>query len=665
MKSKRRHKKLGQILLDKELITEFQLKEALAEQRKTGIPLGKILINEGVVKQEVIEQIVGQQENIFQRFLRIRKFAHRSGLKLKFLFATLTLSIFVAGLAALSVGLLVPLLRGIINQDFSFIHTFPYLGKITNFLPSLFFQNNTNTFIFLVSLIALAAVGQQVLSYLSKLIITHHLQTFSSGLRKIIFTRYMSFGKLYFDQNNFGYLNNVLMGFTFMLARMLRSLNVLITTAFMMFFYLIIMFLVSWRLTLVVLLVFPIFHFSLKIIIKKIGKQSKDLARFKNILSRRVYNILSCIPLTKLYVSEKEEINKFANLSDTLKEKEVKLAKKAMILPPFQQLVMIGIMLGLISWVAFMVIKEKKADLSGFLVFFYLLKSNSGNFGIFNNFKNSLAQAQGPISEIKKVLSSKDKFFVRGGKKKFKGLEKEIRYNNLNFSYLNERKILKNINFSVPKGKMVAFVGPTGAGKTTLANLLLRFYDCPYNSIFIDGEDIKKFNIKSLRKKMGLVSQQTLLFNDTLRLNIAYGQKDVSDSQIMEAAKKARLTKLIEQMPQGLDTLIGDRGVRLSGGEQQRVSIARAILKKSDILVLDEATSSLDTRTERLIQEAIEEAIKGRTTIVIAHRLSTIKNADKVVVIEEGRIIERGFYDQLVKQKGRFYQYLQEQKFFN
>ncbi|MFO8052581.1 MAG: ATP-binding cassette domain-containing protein [Candidatus Omnitrophota bacterium] len=664
MKTKKRHKKLGQILLEKELITEFQLKGALAEHKKTGIPLGRILVDEGIIDQEIVEQIVSRQENIVQRFLRIRKFAHRAGLKLKFLFFTLILSLITAALGALSVGLLIPLLRGIINQDFSFIRTFPYLGKITNFLPAAFFQNNTNIFIFLVALIALAAVGQQVLSYLSKLIITAHLQTFSSGLRKIIFNRYMSFGKLYFDQNNFGYLNNVLMGFTSQLSNLLRSLNTLITGGFRTFFYLVIMFFVSWRLTLIVLLIFPIFHFSLKTLIRKIKQQSRELARFTNNLSRKIYNILSCISLTKLYVSEKRETDKFSQLSDTLKEKQIQLAKKSMFMGPFHQLGMIFLMLGLISWVAFVVVKEKTADLSGFLVFFYLLKSNSSSFSLFNNFRSSLAQVQGPISEIKKVLSSKDKFFVRGGKKKFKGFAKEIRYKNLNFSYLDEREILKDINFSVPYGKMVAFVGPTGAGKTTLANLLLRFYDCPSNSIFIDGQDIKKFNIKSLRKKMGLVSQQTLLFNDTLRHNIAYGQKEVSDNQIMEVVKKARLTKFIKQLPKGLDTLIGDRGARLSGGEQQRVAIARAMLKEADILILDEATSALDTKTERLIQEAIEEAVKGRTTIVIAHRLSTIKNADKVVVIEDGKIIERGFYGQLVKQKGRFYQYLQEQKFF-
>jgi len=211
---------------------------------------------------------------------------------------------------------------------------------------------------------------------------------------------------------------------------------------------------------------------------------------------------------------------------------------------------------------------------------------------------------------------------------------------------------------------MTAIVGPTGSGKTTIVNLLLRFYDCPPDSIFIDGVDIRKFSLKSLRQHMALVSQETLLFNDTLRANIAYGIDNISDKQIMDVIEKARLYDFIMKLPQGLNTLIGDRGVQLSGGEKQRVSIARAILKGSEILILDEATSSLDTRTEKLIQEAIEKAAENKTVIAIAHRLSTIKNADKIVVIEDGRIIEKGLMQDLLARKGKFYRYWQEQKFY-
>jgi len=195
--------------------------------------------------------------------------------------------------------------------------------------------------------------------------------------------------------------------------------------------------------------------------------------------------------------------------------------------------------------------------------------------------------------------------------------------------------------------------------------MIVRFFDASSGCIMIDGIDLRDFTLSSLRSKIALVSQEVLLFNAPLRFNIGFGLKDwVSDAKILKAAEKARLYDFITNLPEGLDTEVGDRGVKLSGGEKQRVSIARAILKKSDIIILDEATSSLDSITERSIQKALEELIKGKTTIVITHRFSTIKNADKIIVIENGRVLEQGSLKQLLGQKGKFYQYWQEQMFY-
>ena len=210
----------------------------------------------------------------------------------------------------------------------------------------------------------------------------------------------------------------------------------------------------------------------------------------------------------------------------------------------------------------------------------------------------------------------------------------------------------------------MAIVGPTGSGKTTLISLLLRFYDCPSSSILVDGVDIKEFNIKSLRNHIAFVNQDVMLFNDTLRNNIIYGfREEISDDVLLEVIRKARLDDLLNKLPDGLDTLIGDKGVKLSGGEKQRVAIARVLIRKSEILILDEATSSLDSKTEAFVHEAIDEAVKGKTSIVIAHRLSTIKNADKIVVLEDGKIVEHGSLNALLKKKARFYSYWAAQKF--
>ncbi len=223
--------------------------------------------------------------------------------------------------------------------------------------------------------------------------------------------------------------------------------------------------------------------------------------------------------------------------------------------------------------------------------------------------------------------------------------------------------MLRDVSFDVRKGKMTAIVGPTGSGKSTLINLLMRYYDCPPGSIFIDGKDIRSFDLDSYLSRVALVSQETLLLHESLRNNIAYGLTNVSDEAVQQVVKQARLENFVAQLPNGLDTLIGDRGTRLSGGEKQRVSIARALIKGAEILILDEATSSLDSQTERLIQEAIDEAVQGRTSIVIAHRLSTIKHADSIVVLKDGALVEQGTLDELLALNGLFQRLWQEQKF--
>ncbi|MEI6863153.1 MAG: ATPase, T2SS/T4P/T4SS family [Candidatus Omnitrophota bacterium] len=216
---------------------------------------------------------------------------------------------------------------------------------------------------------------------------------------------------------------------------------------------------------------------------------------------------------------------------------------------------------------------------------------------------------------------------------------------------------------SLPYG-IILVVGPTGSGKTTLISLIMRFYDCPKGAILLDGEDVREFTVKSVRRHIALVSQETLLFNDSIRNNLSFGlDREVSDDELIVVAKKARIYDLIASLPDGIDTEVGDRGIKLSGGEKQRVAIARALLKGSSILILDEATSSLDSKTESLIQDAVDSAIQNKTAIIIAHRLSTIKNADKIVVVEGGRVVEEGGLVELLEKKGKFYGYWQAQKF--
>ncbi|EAD5400972.1 ABC transporter ATP-binding protein [Listeria monocytogenes] len=239
----------------------------------------------------------------------------------------------------------------------------------------------------------------------------------------------------------------------------------------------------------------------------------------------------------------------------------------------------------------------------------------------------------------------------------------DIAYNDVSFEYSDGKNVLNHINLSIKAGETVAFVGPSGAGKTTICNLLPRFYDVSAGEITIDGENIKRFTLPSLRAQIGVVQQDVFLFSGTVRENIAYGKLDASDEEIEHVVKLAHLSKVVEEMPNGLDTIIGERGVKLSGGQKQRLAIARMFLKNPPILILDEATSALDTETEQVIQASLEELAEGRTTLIIAHRLATIKHADRIIVVNETGIAETGTHDELLAQDNGAYKRLYDAQF--
>jgi ATP-binding cassette subfamily B protein len=269
-----------------------------------------------------------------------------------------------------------------------------------------------------------------------------------------------------------------------------------------------------------------------------------------------------------------------------------------------------------------------------------------GNFGyVFRDMNEGLTN----LEEVMKILDQKAEIKDKPGASDIMLTEGNIIFDNVTFGYDVRRPVLNAVSFKIPAKKTVAIVGPTGSGKTTIAKLLFRFYDVTEGKILIDDIDITNINQKSLQSIMGVVPQHTALFNETIRYNIAYGRPDVSDEEIQTAIKRSHLDKFILSLPDGLNTIVGEHGFKLSGGERQRIAIARVLLKNPPILIFDEATSSLDTKTEHLIQKNIEEVSGDATTIIIAHRLSTIVHADLIIVLENGRIIEKGTHQELLE----------------
>jgi len=270
------------------------------------------------------------------------------------------------------------------------------------------------------------------------------------------------------------------------------------------------------------------------------------------------------------------------------------------------------------------------------------------------NVNNTIQQGISAAVRVFAIMDMKPEIKNRENAVELPRISKEIEIRNMTFTYGDE-PVLTNINLNIKSGEVVAFVGMSGGGKTTLVNLIPRFYDVTEGEILIDGHDIRDVTMESLRRQIGIVTQQTILFNDTVKNNIAYGDIKTSEQDIINASKAANAYPFIKNLPEGFDTVIGEQGARLSGGERQRISIARALLKDAPILILDEATSSLDTESEIEVQEALENLMKGRTTLVIAHRLSTINNADRIIVLVDGKIVEKGTHDFLLAQKGEYF----------
>ncbi len=607
-----------------------------------------------------------KQSKSYSNFIRLQEFLKRLEVRPIHLVSPSLLALAATLFEGISIGLLIPTLKGLIDKDFSFTKQLPVLKSIFEILPQTLIQHNFAIFCLIVGFIFTAAVMKNILQYLSSLSISFQVKRLASNLRKLVYERYLSFGKLYFDQHNVGHLYQILTGYTDQVALRIQMIHNSLFQFFTLFVYFFIMFAVSWQLTLFAIILLPVLYLSVGWIIQKIMHTSKSYAYSYSELGKKIANVLTCIPLIKAYTNEKKEKQWFDQTNDLVESLEFSISKKELLVNPMQEVIMLLVFLVLVAAMAFLLIRRQVGNIAGFLVFFFVLRRSMMVFGFYNRFQVSLAAVRGPILEIMGVLDDHEKYFVPDGQKEFTGLRRAIEFHHLNFSYPNGIQVLRDVTFSIEKGKMTAIVGSSGSGKTTLVHLIMRFYDSLPGSLKIDGVDIRDFSVASLRSKIAFVSQDPLLVNAPLRFNLTYGLngRPVTEEEMMDILERARLYDFVKHLPLGLETEVGDRGIQLSGGEKQRVAIARAMLHNPEILLLDEATSALDTRTEQLIQEAIDELIKDKTGIVVAHRLSTIQHADKIIVIENGHLVEEGLLEQVLSSKGKFYEYWEAQKFY-
>jgi subfamily B ATP-binding cassette protein MsbA len=510
--------------------------------------------------------------------------------------------------------------------------------------------------IYLCILMIIVFLLKNLFSYLQ----TYFMSTVEQGMiRDIRFELYSHFHKLslsYFTEKRKGILiSRIINDVQIIKDSMIAVINSIFRDPPLIITFSAVLFIFNWKLTLLIYMILPITGIALS----KIGNSLKR----RSILSQeRIADITSILDETfgamrivKAFGMENYEIQKFKKEEKNYFSLLISLARRRALAPPITEFIGVISVTVILYFIGTEIVSGKSDMTPGAFfvylgVFFQMLPSLKLFGQVFNSVKEGTAASERVFS----VLDTKPKIFDLPDAVDVKSFNDKIEFKNVSFKYEDSHEILKKVNLTINKGRVLAIVGPSGAGKSSLVDLIPRFYDVEEGIILLDNKNIKEMKINSLRSLMGIVTQETILFNDTIRNNIAYGLSDEPFDKIIQVSKAANAHNFIKDLPKGYDTIIGDRGVKLSGGERQRISIARALLKNPPILILDEATSSLDTESEVLVQQAIETLMQGRTSIVIAHRLSTTQNADKIIVLNQGEIVEQGTHAELIKQEGLY-----------
>ncbi len=420
---------------------------------------------------------------------------------------------------------------------------------------------------------------------------------------------------------------------------------------------------ISWQLTIAATLLLSLVTLVNQYAISRSRNFGKQLSEMSRAYSISVLETLNGIRLVKATGNEEKEYLRIKKLIRDRELADFRSQVNSEAITPLSEVMGITALL-LIVLLSKTFFADQVSSLSTVLLTYLLvLLRVLPLISQLNTIRSNFASTAASVDVTNEFLSLHDKPFMEKGKLPYTKLEEGVSFNSLCFAYPgHEKLVLKDVNLYLPRGTTLALVGGSGAGKSTLADLLPRFYDPIAGSITIDGTDLREFDLVSLRKRMGIVSQDTFLFNDSVQNNIAYGRAEATDDEILTAAKRANAYEFISKLPQGFDTLIGDRGVMLSGGQRQRLAIARALLQNPEILILDEATSALDTVSERLVQSALDDLSRDRTTLVIAHRLSTVQKADQIAVLDQGQVVEVGTHEELLK-KGAYYSRLYSMQF--
>jgi len=581
-------------------------------------------------------------------------------------FLNIFFNILYALFSALSFMALIPMLDVLFKPDIINISEKPVYNGITEiskwgkdylnyYISSVAGDDNQKALLIVIILVITLFLFKNIFNYLAMYFITFLRNGVLKDIRNELYDKTINLPLAYFSEKRKGDImarigSDVLeIQYSF-----LSILELLFREPLTILFTIIFMLTISVKLTIFVFVFIPVSGLLISFIGKSLKKKSDKVQKEQGYFLSLLEETLGGLRIIKGFNAESIFNQKFQESTSRFNKYSNSLLNRSNLAKPTSEFLGIIVIAILLFYGGSMVLSEGSLEGSSFIAYMGLAYNILTPAKAISKASYNIKQGNAAAERVLEIIESKNPLTDKENAIEKKSFDTDILFENISFKYENEY-ILKNFTLKIPKGKTVALVGQSGSGKSTLANLITRFYDINSGKILIDGLDIRDLTKKSLRHQMGIVTQDAILFNDTVKNNILLGCKGATDEQVIQALKIANAFEFVENLPQGMDTNIGDSGNKLSGGQKQRLSIARAVLKNPPILILDEATSALDTESEQLVQMALEHLMENRTSLVIAHRLSTIQKADNIVVMQKGAIVEQGKHEELLAKKGLYF----------
>ena len=575
---------------------------------------------------------------------------------------------------SLTFMLIIPILNTMFDDGFSpeYVEKLPpvelnqeYLTTLFNYTYSHLFDtyDRQNVLLLLAAVAIIISFLSNLFRYLGSWTIENMRTRTLQKMRNEMFSRVMDMNVGYFsDQRKGDIISKITSDVGVVQFCITNTLQVSFREPFLIVGYIVMMIAISWELAIFSVLFLPLVALLIGNIVKRLRHPARTNQKRMGEMVSTLDESLSGIKVIKSYNATEYIKQKYYDISADLARLTLSMARRQQLASPMSEFLGITAV-GVILVFGGTLVSRGAIDPGGFIAFVAIFSQITRPVRTFIDQFANINQGIAAGERIFSIIDTKPEIEDKPDARELKGLRDKIEFRHVHFSYDGTREVIDDISFEIRRGQTVALVGPSGGGKSTLSELLPRFYDPTSGEILIDGISLRDYTQESIRAHMSVVAQDTVLFNDTIEGNIAMGRPSATHEEIVEAAKVANADSFIRECPEGYDTNIGDRGVKLSGGQRQRLSIARAVLKNPEILILDEATSALDTESEKLVQDALNNLLKGRTSVVIAHRLSTIHNADKIIVVDHGRIAEEGTHAELMARNGIYAKLIEMQSF--